>query len=103
MASYVGDELMDVLAWVVLDTEASWDSQLHVHNTLLAPHSCPSGALLPASDACPVDAPVCEESTLASEVLEGLPASPVACTAEERGYKPRPKKGKPIDKAPVLL
>ncbi len=102
MASYVGDELMDVLARVVLGTEASWDSQLHVHNTLLAPHSCPIGELLPAPDAPLADAPVCEEATLAAEVLEGLPASPVACTAEERGYKPRPKKGKPIDRAPVL-
>ncbi len=24
------------------------------------------------------------------------------CATNDRGYKPRPKKGKPIDKAPVL-
>ncbi len=91
-----------MLARVVLGTEAMWDTQLHVHNALLAPHSSTSGDFLPAPDALPAMVPVCQEAVLAAEVLEDLPEAPAVCTAEERGYKPRPKKGKPIDKTPVL-
>ncbi len=86
----------------MLNTEAMWDHQLHAHTALFTPHSSPSDEVLPAPDAQPAVVPICEEAILAAEALEDLPAPIAACTAEERGYKPRPKKGRPIDKGPVL-
>lgn len=75
---------------------------MHAQAELLSPCTPMPDQYLPAPDALQVEVPICAEAALAAEALEGLPEPLTACTAEERGYKPRPKKGRPIDKGPVL-
>ena len=86
----------------MLRTEAERDHQLHVQAALLSPCAPTECDFLPAPDALPTTVPICGEALLAAEALEDVSDSLVACTTEERGYKPRPKKGKPIDKTPVM-
>ncbi len=46
--------------------------------------------------------PPLAEELLAKDVISTMPTPTYVCDSTDRGYKPKPKKGKPIDRSPVL-